>query len=266
MTDTIETRDELGERLVELGLAPNSYLLDNNMTLSVPYGMELPAPWNLPSRLFRFPIEVSRPTATRPRTIGLVHPLLVDHPFVQHVTELLGQDIAATGAPNEYGYSKCRLGLWWHAVDLMTAGHWRELLETRRFTTNEDIARAVSHGVRYSRHDDKKAAGYIKTANARQVLRAIGTKEPGDRASTILGFSAPSLCRQDKGQEHWPINVSHSSGPFAEAWAMLHGIEDGWFKYDRSGFLQWTQTGRDRFAAGEADTFTQASGQEAFAF
>jgi hypothetical protein len=35
---------------------------------------------------------------------------------------------------------------------------------------------------------------------------------------------------------------------------------------DRAGFLQWTQLGRDRFTAGEAASYTEMSGQAAFAF
>lgn len=263
MTDMTVIVDELGERLVEKKLVPNSFILSLNHGLSVPHDMELPAPWNLPSRLFRFPIEVSEPTKDQPRKIGVLHPALIDHPFVQHVIAQ-GIEVGTEGAPNPYGYTKCRLGLWWHAVDLMTAGLWRELLDTRQFTTDHDIARAVSHALRYSHHEDRKAAGYIKTKDARAVMFAIGTKEPSDRTSTMLGFSKPSVCRQDKGQEHWPINTSNI-GASAEAWAMIHGIEDGNFKHDRAGFLQWTQLGRDRFEAGDSVTFDHA-GQGGFAF
>jgi hypothetical protein len=47
---------------------------------------------------------------------------------------------------------------------------------------------------------------------------------------------------------------------------MIFGIEDGWFRYDRSGFLQWSEQGRERYGAGESTTYTQVSGQTAFAF
>jgi len=47
---------------------------------------------------------------------------------------------------------------------------------------------------------------------------------------------------------------------------LIHGIEDGWFAHDRSGFLHWTEQGRERYAAGDADIFTTATGQGAFAF
>ncbi|MGV1793626.1 hypothetical protein [Rhizobium sp. A37_96] len=61
MTMDSPTTDTLGARIVEKGFAPNLALLDINNSLSVPHGFELHEPWNLPSRLFRFPIEVCCP-------------------------------------------------------------------------------------------------------------------------------------------------------------------------------------------------------------
>ncbi|WP_161626319.1 hypothetical protein [Sphingobium ummariense] len=71
-----QTPDTLGETLVESGFAPNLYLLDINHALSVPRDFPLPAPWNLPSRMFEYPIEVCSPDGDQPRKIGLRHPLL----------------------------------------------------------------------------------------------------------------------------------------------------------------------------------------------
>jgi hypothetical protein len=47
---------------------------------------------------------------------------------------------------------------------------------------------------------------------------------------------------------------------------LIQGIEDGWFAHDRSVLLNWTEQGRERYAAGEAGTFTTTTGQGAFAF
>ena len=123
--------DTLGVALVEKGFAPNLAILDINNSLSVPHDFELPAPWNLPSRMFRFPIEVCRPDGDQSRKIGLRHPRLVDHPYVRHVETLLGFEVDRNGAPNRHGYSSGPTACWWHAVDLVTAGKWRELLATR---------------------------------------------------------------------------------------------------------------------------------------
>lgn len=255
--------DDLGTVIVERGLAASTYLLDLNRSLSVPHDFPLPHPWNLPSRLFRFPIEVSAGLGEAPRRLGLMHPLLADHPFVRHAGEVLGIVIDPGGAPNAYGVSNARTGLWWHAVDLVSAGQWRAVLETQCFTTDEDIARAVAYGLSYSAHDGKRQ-GYLSVSEARAVMVAIDAPEPVGRCG-LLAFSKPSPCQPGNGATHWPIN--HPSLPAnTVAWALIHGIESGWFTYDRAGFLQWTEAGRERFAAGDASTFVSGSGQGAFAF
>lgn len=257
--------DTLGAALVDQGLAPNLALLGINNSLSVPQDFELPAPWNLPSRMFRFPIEVCPPDRDRPRMIGLRHPLLTGHPYVQHVEALLGFEINRNGAPNRHGYSTTPTARWWHAVDLVSAGNWRELLATQEFTEPVCIMNAVAYGCRYSHHEDKKASGYITTAEAREIMREVGATEPDERGAIIRAFSAPMVCRQDKGSEHWPINTGCLCAEDV-GWGMILGIEDGWFRYDRSGHLQWSELGRERYAAGESMTYTEASGQTAFAF
>jgi hypothetical protein len=262
----IMATDDLGAAIIKAELAPSDFLLDLNGSLSVPNGFPLPSPWNLPSRLFRFPIEVSRSEKGQSRKIGLMHPDLAAHPFVQHVEKLLGFEIPREGITNAYGYTERGKGAWWHAVDLISAGQWRALLDTQDFTDCHSIFGAIVYGCRYSHHDEKAGRGYISTGDARQIIREIGGTEPVDRSSTIRRFTAPSLCQQDSGSEHWPINVGRGIGAELEAWAMIHGMEDGWFAHDRSGFLQWTRIGRDRYAAGDSASFTEASGQAAFAF
>jgi hypothetical protein len=254
--------DSLATQIVERGLAASTFLLDINRSLAVPHDFPLAYPWNLPSRLFQFPIEVSGAEGGDTR-LGLMHPLLAGHPFVQHVEATLGLTLNAHGAPIACGVSKARTGQWWHAVDLVSAGQWRALLDTREYTTAEDIARAVTYGLTYARHDGKPS-GYLTTLEARAIMAAIDAHEPASRRG-MLAFSTPSACKPDTGAVHWPIN--HPALPGNEvAWALVHGIEDGWFAYDRSGFLHWTGQGRERYDAGETDTFTTATGQGAFAF
>jgi hypothetical protein len=255
--------DSLATRIVERGLAASTFLLDINRSLAVPRDFPLPYPWNLPSRLFQFPIEVSAAEGDGNLRIGLMHPLLAAHPFVQHVEAALGVTLDTDGATNACGVSKARTGQGWHAVDLVSAGQWRALLATREYTTAEDIARAVAYGLTYSRHDGKPT-GYLSPPEARAIMAAIGAYEPASRRG-MLAFSTPSACKSDTGAVHWPIN--HPGLPRkVVAWALIHGIEGGWFAHDRSGFLHWTGQGRERHAAGEADTFTTATGQGAFAF
>lgn len=265
MTETME-RDELGERLIEAELAPNGFILDLNHSLTVPYGWTMPAPWDLPSRLFRFPIEVSEARNGRPRRIGLMHPELGEHPFVQHV-EGLGFEVDPDGAPNAYGVSKTSTGMWWHAVDLISAGMWRELLATRRFTTPANIAGAVAYGLDYSsHHEGRKRNGHITTAEAREIMRAIGVDEPTDANAILREFMRPTACKSDGSAERWPINHAGAEARQDRAWGRIIGIERGWFGYDRAGFLQWTPAGRDRYDVGDAPTFVEATGQGGFAF
>src|SRR3546814_1036089 len=151
--------DTLGEVLVAKGFAPNLVVLDINNSLSVPHCFGMEKPWDLPSRMFRFPIESCRPDGDQPRKIGLRHPLLADHPYVRHVEAALGMEIDRHGAPNRYGYTDAPTARWWHAVDLICAGKWRELLETQEFTDPACIMHGVAYGCSYSHHEDKKAAG-----------------------------------------------------------------------------------------------------------
>src|SRR3546814_12527418 len=90
------------------------------------------------------------------------------------------------------------------------------------------------------------------SAGAREIMDELGAFEPSDRAATIRELSKPVSCNPEgkKGGEHWPINGKTSS-PEDDAWSFIFGIEDGWFEYDRSGHLNWSQKGRDRYAAGD---------------
>jgi hypothetical protein len=257
--------DQLADQLQGSGLVPGDYPLDSNYSFSVPWELSLPAPWNLPSRLFRFPIEV-RAAEDGKRRIGLMHPLLKDHPWVGYVEQKLGLSLEPGGAPNEFGYSDAGHALWWHAVDLVSSGHWRDLIETRRFTTDAHIASAVSYGLSYSPHDVDGSTGYLTTKDARQLMTAIGSAEPSGRTGVLLDFAAPQVCRQEKGVERWPINTGRRRASDVEAWGYIFGIEGGWFRHDRAGFLGWTQEGRDRYAVGDKSTYAESGGQGAFAF
>ena len=149
----------------------------------------------------------------------------------------------------------------------MSAGKWRDLLATAEFTTPGHIAGAVAYVLDYShRQGEEKGSGYITTADAREIMGAIGSAEPPDRAMTLRSFQTPSSCKQDGGKVAWPINEAGPPDAPARAWGRIVGIEAGWFAHDRSGFLNWTEMGRARFAARDDSTYVEASGQAAFAF
>lgn len=143
---------------------------------------------------------------------------------MRHLENLLGFEIDRDGAPNRYGVSSGPIARWWHAIDLVTAGKWRELLQTQAFTEPACIMQAVSFGCRYTHHEDRKASGYLSIAEAREIMRAVGASEPEARGAAVRSFAAPSPCRQDKGNERWPINAGRLCAE-DEAWGFILGIE-----------------------------------------
>lgn len=247
--------------LIEAGIAKNDYVLDLNRALSSTGA--LPAPWNLPSRLFSSPIEVGERNADGSRQIGMMHPGLSDHPFVKIVSELVGEPLSPEGAPNRHGFTNQGTAQWWHAVDLVSSGHWRELIETRQFTTPALIASAVVYGLDHRSED----GGRLTTKDARVMMAAIGFAEPADKIAHLCSvLSAPRYETHSNGKS-WSVRCIHGSAADARAWGRVLGLEAGWFVYDRAGFLCWSEKGRDHFANGPADTFTEsATGQIAFAF
>lgn len=249
--------------LIERGLAHNEFLLDINGTLLTSDLVKLDAPWNLPSRLFQFPIEVGEADADGSRRIGMMHPGLADHPFVQFVSEVIGEPLSPGGAPNPYGYTKQSTAQWWHAVDLVSSGHWRELIQTQQFTTPELIANAIVYGLDH-RCDEGRG---ITTADARVMMAALGFAQPDAAAAHLASaLEAPRHENTSTGKS-WSVRCIHGTASPDRAWSRILGLELGWFAYERAGFICWTQKGRDRFAAGPGDTFTEsATGQIAFAF
>ena len=184
---------------------------------------------------------------------------------MQEVERRLGVRLDPNGAPNRYGYTNRDTAQWWHAVDLVSSGHWRELIETADFTTPEHIAGAVCYGLDYSPAD--RATGHLSLAEARALLTAVDAPEPEDCAAILRRFDPPSPCWADGQRERWPINGGWQLDAAARAWARVYGITEGWLKYDRSGFLQWAKYGRDRYATGDEVFFTDTgSGQGGFAF
>lgn len=246
--------DDLVARLVAAGFAPNEYYLDANRALQVPYGMALEAPWSLPSRAFRFPIEFmsARRTGGASRIL-LRHTKLTAHPFVRQVEAALGQSIAWE-PEDEFGRPMGSQIEWFHAVDLMSDTHWFDLTCTSEFTTREAMISAIAFAL-------ECAAGYEGAAkkrprlaleHARYLLGVLGADEPADRSEAFLGGKGlwPGHIverhpRTDKvTSERWAVNIMDRGA--AGAWAHVHGIEDGWLYRDRSGYLQVSKEGLRR--------------------
>ena len=156
--------------------------------------------------------------------------------------------------------------VWRYTVSFITDGRWHELSDHLDETTPDDVMAAVCYGLDYSPHDRKNPKGYLSTDDARRLMNAVGAWEPTDSKAVIRTLLAPSPCRQAGSKVHWPVNSGYATEPEDRAWSRVFGIEAGWLAYDRAGFLHWTEQGRDRFAAGDDQTFTESSGQVAFAF
>jgi hypothetical protein len=243
--------DELAERLIAIGYHTSECLLDINGSLHAPYDAEYEGIWALPSRLFQFPISVSRFDGVTQRTMRLRHPLLSDHPFVKHIEQALGVTLEADeGATNT----------WFHACDLTTKTHWRTLLETRQFTTTEDIAGAVALHLG-SVYDDG-----INTKIARQMLAALGLAEPSDPLALLCKLNKPTSLTDEEKVTRWPVNYDRALTSPERAWTFVIGLERGWLTY-RGRHIEWSPVGRERYAAGPEALFVQTeSGQAAFAF
>lgn len=248
--------DPVGEALIRHGLVRNAFDLDIEHALSVRrVGVQYGQPWSLPSRLFQFPIETHRPDRGQPRRLGLVHPALHEHPFVQQV-EALGFEVAPGGAPNAYGYTLTEIATWWHACDLGCADRWDELLDTMRFSTPGRVCQAVAFRLG-QRHKGRP----FGPMHARDVLGRIGSEEPAALPLSAV-FWKPSPIQEQgprgpKGPEQWPVNCSpsHRRPKLPEggtAWALVHALEAGWVAF-RGSHLQWTPKGRERFDADQAE-------------
>lgn len=230
--------DPVTEAIIAAGLAPNEYILNTNRTLG---GWSVEAPAG--SRMYLFPIEFMH----RDRFGGeaskllLQHPLIGGLPFVRQVAEATG--IKPHWEPeDEFGRDRGELPRWWHAVDLMNDRDWLHLMETRELTGDDEIAGAVRYGVEY---------GHISTDIARTILDLLDAEEPADRSeAALLGkgiWPAHIIERNTKGKitsERRPINIMMKGA--SGAWLAVHGIEDGWFKRGRDGFMQMAPEGLSR--------------------
>jgi hypothetical protein len=242
-TKTMKKTDQkpLEDILVDAGFTPNRYLLEMNHSLQCD-NTGFDDPWNLPSRLMQFPLEVQIGKDGQFH-IGLMHPLIGDHPFVKQVAEAIKpHKISPKGAPNAAGHSAAPAA-WWHACDLIRE-HWRDLLRTRQFTTDDAIVNAVTYALNYRTNE-------FGPDEAREVLEAVGAAPPdGDVVPIVLLALEPSFVQPEKGAGYWPINTHGSEHAVKFAWLRVWGIEAGWFEYPRRGqHLQWSDHGRGMYRA-----------------
>ncbi len=237
-------RDVIAERLIADGYFSNEYQMASDGSFNASrWQAGYPHPFNLPSRMFTFPMKTLR-GADGVRRIAMLHPRLCDHPLVKEV-QAKGYEFSS---PDECvnlsgtALSFFEHGTWWHAVDLIFS-HPRELLATREFATTEDILAAVVYRCHYPHHAPLETV----VSQMREVMVGLGSKEPEDHDGTIRArFAAP---RSNDLRVHLKgaIKSEHSE---AMAWAYIRGIENGWFA-SKGGFLQFSRKGLDQFRSKE---------------
>lgn len=233
MTEFAQHPDELGERLVELGLSPNIYILDINGALTADeFGDE--APWNLPSRVMRFPIVYGAPSYDKDgkpvdRCLSLMHPDLSNHPFVKKVERLLSRSITFEDASKVKYQTKH--AQWWHAVDLISSGHYNELIETRNFTTDEGLLAAASYALSYG--PDKSGQGYITLQQARALCDLVAAQMANGADLDLSDFLDKAPPKEGE------INIHRRFDKIEEIAILIAGIERGAFRY-KGRFLRWT--------------------------
>jgi hypothetical protein len=212
--------DPLSDKLIEAGLASNWYLL-KVCGASIATVRD-----DLPSRLFQFPVEfVDRERREDGKSaLILNHPDLVSFPFLDEIEAKIG--IRPAWEPfDEYGRDRGEKWRYYHAIDLLTDEHWRDLIATRNFTDNKAIAAALCYHADY---------GGLSVANMRAVLAEVGSQEPQDRSAAYLKSSHVKIMNCQQGKF-----VSLQTRDHRAVWAAIHGIENKLFKRDRNGHLRF---------------------------
>jgi hypothetical protein len=206
--------DNVRLAVISSGLVPNDFILDLNG------GITNNRDTSLPSRLFRFPVSVVKGTDVT----GGHSAILLRHPLLREdadVAVFLDDIEHRTGFRPEWrqdfaDHHYMTLAVWWHAVDLCTNEHWKDLLRTSQFTDHGSILKATQLHVEW---------GSLSIKNARAILKGFDCSEPEDRSRASL-----------LGDGIWPGRTSSGIAPNikyqgeAGAWVAVHGIEDGWFK------------------------------------
>lgn len=215
----VQARDSLVDALIERGYAPNEYVLNLNRWIDVTFG-------DLPSRLFKHPIEYvgsDRQKDGRGR-LWLRHPDFADTPFIDEIERAVGVRPYWTPV-DEFGRDR-NIGRFWHAIDLLVDEQFRAMLDTRNFTDKQ----SVINGLRY--HMDY---GGLSIANARTVLAEYDCVEPDDRSEAFLRSDAVKVTNAQQGKFVGMWTKDEQS-----VWAAIHGLEHGFFKRDRTGFLRFS--------------------------
>lgn len=222
--------------LIANGFAHNEYLLELNMCLHDP-ASRFPA-----SRMFSSPISLDR----YEDRLTVCHPLMLFEPFVMATASLLGVTMEIETEPPG-GLNT----IYHHCGDLADDKNYQDLIATIAYVTHRALLRGLVLGVK---------GGRLSTKNARQVAAVIGVWETEDRSEFNLSAAGKMLspafisneasgAKGDPKAGKWAINLYSRKDPVGEFWAMVHGVEDGWFKKDKHGYFWMTDEGLARHNA-----------------
>lgn len=239
--------DPIGEALTSLGIVRGSALLDMDECLMVPHAFKLGHPWNLPSRLFIFPIGVTKCRAREQRQLYLLHPELRPHPFVEWIEQKLNVEILSDPPANADSMITASDRQWQHALDLVTTGEIEGLHNTRRFTTDAHIFRAVVLAL--VRHGPSRARPnpLFDVHAARLLLTLSGVPEPARHMLDLASCVQPPKPQHIRSfTTHWLVEAGHNP-PEKIAWAIIRMIELGYVFYDFNGYLEWSELGKEIF-------------------
>lgn len=216
--------------ILAAGLAHNEYLLGLSNAL------EDPAPRYPRSRMFQWPISVDR----FEDRLTVCHPVMTFEPFVQRVMATLRHPIEVEPHP-----AGCH-GAYHHGVDLAYDDCFRDLIKTAHLVDDLVIMRAVAIGVMGDR---------LSTANARELIGAVlDAPEPEDQSATNLTHhsdilspafldSSAGTSKPKTGKGKWAVNLWGRRNPVAAMWTAIHGVENGHFKRDKTGYHYFSDAG-----------------------
>lgn len=209
----------------------STYSLGFGYAQNDPRHSERAAPWNEPSRLFKFPCTILRAEGDKPTRLLIPLALLADHPYVREVAALSGL-VPQMPEAGPDAWKVGDLGRYHHAVDLVAAGKWERLLELLDYTDADAVISAVAYGLDY---------GHLSTRDAQTVLRAVGADLPQD-GSPLDALRCVNLSEfaDEKKKRRRTTNWLCGPGPLANVWGRIAGMERGWFVYDGKRHLTWT--------------------------
>lgn len=212
--------DPLAQRIVDRGLVANDYLLRLNQSITKPVQ-------DLPSRLFQFPVEfIDRERRKDGKSALLLrHPDLAAFPFVDEIERESGER-PVWEPEDEFGRDRGASWRYYHALDLLTDEHWKDLIATENFTDQEAIVIGLAF---------RRDYGGLSNANTRTMLAHIGSEEPSDKSAGYLAANVSSV-QMLQGEY-----VKFGTRDESSIWAGVHGLENKTFKRDRNGHLRFSK-------------------------